>query len=338
MRDGTKASTRTTKRATTKRAALLTVAALAALAALAITVPSAIARAAPPASSTDAAGARAAREHDARITELKKAGDAALDTKHYAEALAAYDEAYAIAPNAAFLYNRGRALQFLGRFPEALEAIEAFARDAPTELRDRVPGLPRLLEELRGRVGALVVTTPVDGARVLVNDKQVGITPMASPIGVAAGHLTIEVFAEGYFPMRREVDVPGKGSRAVDFPLVSRDTSGLLVVRSHVTATRIRIDDRMLGLAPVEAGLVAGAHRIVAESDGYDDASTQIVLGAGEKREAWLEPAGRPAFYVRWWFWTAVGVVMAGGVVTYVALTTDRATPSGTYSPGIVRF
>jgi hypothetical protein len=161
---------------------------------------------------------------------------------------------------------------------------------------------------------------------------------MASPIGVAAGHLSIEVFAEGYFPMRREVDLPGKGSRAVAFPLVSRDTSGLLVVRSHVAATRIRIDDRMLGLAPVEAGLVAGAHRIVAESDGYDDASTQVVLGAGEKREAWLDPTGRPALYARWWFWTAVGVVVAGGVVTYVALTTDRATPSGSYSPGIVRF
>ena len=336
MRDGTKASTRTTKVATTKLAALV------ALAALSITLSSASARAAPPvpapAPATDAAGARAARERDARIAELKKAGDAALDTKHYAEALAAYDEAYAIAPNAALLYNRGRALQFLGRFPEALDAIEAFARDAPPELRDRVPGLPRLLEELRGRVGSLVVTTPVQGARVLVNDKQVGVAPMTSPIGIAAGHLSIEVFAEGYFPMRREVDLPGKGSRAVDFPLVSRDTSGLLVVRSHVAAARIRIDDRLLGLAPVEAGLVAGAHRIVAESDGYDDASTQVVLGAGEKREAWLDPTGRPAFYARWWFWTAVGVVVAGAVVTYVALTTDRATPSGSYSPGIVRF
>jgi hypothetical protein len=334
MRDGTKGSTRTTKPGATKLAAL------AAVAALAVVAPSGIAQAGPPPSapSADAASARATRERDARIAELKKAGDAALDTKHYAEALAAYDEAYAIAPNAALLYNRGRALQFLGRFPEALDAIEAFAKDAPSELRDRVPGLPRLLEELRGRVGSLVVTTPVEGARVLVNDKQVGITPIASPIGLAAGHLSIEVFAEGYFPMRREVDLPGKGSRAVDFPLVSRDTSGLLVVRSHVSATRIRIDDRMLGLAPVEAGLVAGAHRIVAESDGHDDASTQIVLGAGEKREAWLDPAGRPALYARWWFWTAVGVVVAGGVVTYVALTTDRATTSGSYSPGIVRF
>jgi hypothetical protein len=337
MRDGTKASTRTTKLAASKLAASK-LAALVTVAALSITASSAVARAAPPAPATDAASARAARERDARITDLKKAGDAALDTKHYAEALAAYDEAYGIAPTAALLYNRGRALQFLGRFPEALDAIEAFARDAPPELRDRVPGLPRLLEELRGRVGSLVVTTPVGGARVLVNDKQVGITPMASPIGIAAGHLSIEVFAEGYFPMRREVDLPGKETRAVDFPLVSRDTSGLLVVRSHVAATHIRVDDRLLGLAPVEAGLVAGAHRIVAESDGYDDASTQVVLGAGEKREAWLDPTGRPAFYARWWFWTAVGVVVAGGVVTYVALTTDRATPSGSYSPGIVRF
>ncbi len=289
-----------------------------------------IARAAPPPSPAPAA--------ESRIAELKKRGDAELETKHYAEALADYDEAYAIAPTPALLYNRGRALQFLGRFPEALEAIEGFAKDAPPELRDRVPGLPRLLAELRARVGTLVVTSPAAGARVLVNDKLLATTPMAAPVNVAAGHLTIDVFADGYFPMRRELDLPGRESRTIDFPLVSRDTSGLLIVRSHVAGTRIGIDGAALGVAPVEAGLGPGAHRIVAERDGYDPASTQVVLSAGDRRETWLDPAARPAFYTRWWFWTAVGVVVAGGVVTYVALTTDRSTPSGSYSPGIVRF
>jgi hypothetical protein len=310
--------------------------AFAAVIVLAVITP-AIAGAAP-AEPQDASAARATRERDARIAELKKHGDAALDTKHYAEALAAYDEAYAIMPTAALLYNRGRALDFLGRYPEALEAIEAFAKEAPPELRDRVPGLPRLLEDLRSRVGKLTVTAAVPGARVLVNDKQIAMTPMASSMAVAAGHLSIEVFAEGYFPMRRELDLAGGTARTVDFPLVSRDTSGLLVIRSHVAETRVTVDGSVLGLAPVEAGLVAGPHRIVAERDGYDAASTQVVLGAGEKREAFLDPTGRPAFYARWWFWTAVAVVVAGGVVTYVALTTDRATPTGNYSPGIVRF
>lgn len=299
--------------------------------------PIATVRAAPPEPSRDV-GTRGSNDRDARIAELKKLGDEQLETKHYAEALAAYDVAYAIAPNAALLYNRGRALQFLGRFPEALEAIERFAVQAPPELRERVPGLPLLLDELRARVGTLVITTRVEGARVLVDDKQIGITPIAGPVRVTAGRRSIEVFAEGYFPMRREIDLPGTASRTVDFPLVSRDTSGLLVVRSHVATTRVSVDGDVLGTAPVEAGLVAGAHRIAAEREGYDAASTQVVVGAGEKKEVWIDPTARPALYARWWFWTAIGVVVIGGVVTYVALTTERSTPSGNYSPGIVRF
>lgn len=281
---------------------------------------------------------QASGERDARIALLQKRGVELLEQKRFAEALAAYDEAYAIFPSPSLLYNRGRALDFLGRFPEALEAIELFASSAPLELRERVPGLPQLLSDLRRRVGTLIVTSPVAGARVLVNYRQVGVTPIRGPLKLAAGHLSIEVFADDYFPMRREIDLPGAVSRDVDFPLVSRGTSGLLVVRSHVDAARVSVDGRALGLAPTEAGLVAGTHRITAERDGFTPAETQVVLGVGERKETWLDPAARPALYTRWWFWTAIGVVVTGGVLTAVALTTQRSTPSGDYSPGVVRF
>lgn len=279
-----------------------------------------------------------ARDREARAAELKKHGDELLDGRRYAEALAAYDEAYALTPTAALLYNRGRALQFLGRYPEALDAIEQFARDASPELRDRVPALPRLLEDLRGRVGTLVVSGVADGARVLVNDRQVGVTPLAGPLSVPAGRVSLDIFAEGFFPLHRDVDVAPRTTRSVDLRLVSRDNAGLLVVRAHVPATRVSIDGVALGLSPVEAGLLAGSHRVVAESDGYDAASTQVVVRAGDKRETWLDPIARPPLYARWWFWTAVGVVVAGSVVTYVALSTEKSAPSGNYSPGTIRF
>jgi hypothetical protein len=38
-----------------------------------------------------------------------------------------------------------------------------------------------------------------------------------------------------------------------------------------------------------------------------------------------------PALYERWWFWTAVGVVVAGGVAATVALT---ARPDPKYEAG----
>ena len=277
-------------------------------------------------------------DRDARAAETKKRGDDLLENKRYSEALAAYDDAYALTPSPALLYNRGRALQFLARYPEALEAIERFAAEAPADLRARVPGLPQLLDDLRGRVGTLIVRCRVDGARVLVDDKQIAVTPVSKPMRVAAGHLAIDVFADGYFPLHREVDLKGQGALTLELALVSRDTSGLLTVRSHESATKITVDGKVLGLSPVEAGLVAGTHRVVAEKSGFDDGSTQVVVGAGDKKEVWLDPVARPALYAHWWFWTAVGVVIVGGVVTYVALTTERSAPSGNYSPGTVHF
>src|SRR4051794_30916405 len=65
-----------------------------------------------------------------RAAELKKRGDDAMDSLRYDDALAAYAEAYGITRDAALLYNQGRALQALGRYPEALASIERFAKEA----------------------------------------------------------------------------------------------------------------------------------------------------------------------------------------------------------------
>src|SRR5438067_1440517 len=85
------------------------------------------------------AGAASAQAQDA--DELKHRADALLVERRYDEALEAYDRAYALSPNPAIHYNRGRALHYLARFPEALSSIERFEREAPPEVRAKVPGL-----------------------------------------------------------------------------------------------------------------------------------------------------------------------------------------------------
>lgn len=279
----------------------------------------------------------AAAERD-RAASLKKQGDAFLDGRLYADALAAYEESYALVPDPALLYNRGRALQFLARYPEALEAIERFAAEASPELLARVPGLATLRKELRARVSTVTVRSPVAGARVLVNERQLGVTPFAEALRLPAGRLVVDVYAEGYFPLHRELEAPGGTAIELDLPLVSRETSGFVSVRSHAEGTRIAIDGRPLGNTPAESGLLAGSHRVVASKAGHDDATTELVLRPGEKRELWLDPAERPALTSRWWFWAGVAAVVAGGVATVVLLRTEKEPSAGDYSPGLVRF
>ncbi len=273
----------------------------------------------------------------AHAVDEKRRGDELLESKRYLEALAAYEAAYALEPNAALLYNRGRALQFLGRYPEALEAIERFATEAPPELRARVPGLAQLRAELHDQVGTVTVTSKVEGARVLLAERQVGVTPLA-PLKVSAGRIVVEGFADGYFPVRREIDVAGGATVKVDLALVSRDTSGFVTVRSHVDGARVLLDDKLVGVAPVEAGLLQGTHAVRAQKPGYDDAKTQIVVRAGDRRDVWLDPIASPPLTSRWWFWTAIGVAVAAGAVTVVALSVEKSPSTGDYSPGGVRF
>jgi hypothetical protein len=263
---------------------------------------------------------------------LKQKGDDALGQKRYGDALAAYEAAYAMSPSPALLYNRGRALQFLARYPEAFE------KKATPDLLARVRGLPELLADLRSNVSTLTIHCETPGARVLVGQRQVGATPLSGPLRVNAGKQSIDVFADGFFPYHREAVLPGAGQITIDVVLSARDRSGLLIVKSSLSGVEVKVDDKSLGLAPAEVGLLAGAHQVLVDKDGYKPASTQIVLQIGERKELSLDPVSRPPVYAQWWFWTGIGVVVAGVATTAILLTTERPAPNGEFSPGRLSF
>jgi hypothetical protein len=269
-----------------------------------------------------------------RARALKQQGDAAMHSLRYAEALAAYQASYALSPDPALLYNQGRAQQALGRFPEALANMEAFDRQAPPQLHARVPALAGLIAELRARVATVAIACNVPGARVLIRDTVVGKTPMP-PLGVSAGKATIEIDAEGYFPYRRELELPGGGSLVVDAQLGSRARTGLLVVRTSVQGADVWVDGRALGAAPVETIVNAGTHRITAWHPEWKTTETSAALAVGERKEMTvsLKPRGITS---KWWFWAGVGAVVVTGAVVTTALLTERDPASGDIPPGHV--
>lgn len=170
---------------------------------------------------TAASAAWAAPKDDPRVTALKAQADAAMDAHHYDDAIAAYTQAYEIAADPALLYNRGRAHEARGEYPQALDDVEKFAEQAPPALRARVPALGELLAELRGRVATLELRCNVSGARVLVGGKEVGTTPLAS-VRLAAGKTVLEIVAPDQLPYKRDVELKGGATLAVDAVLSAR--------------------------------------------------------------------------------------------------------------------
>jgi hypothetical protein len=287
-----------------------------------------------------AARAQASNDDQAQAARLKSAGDDAMAAKRYDEALDDYQRSYALVPNPALHYNRGRVLQFLARYPEALDAISRFDAEASPELKARVPGLPTLVAELRSKVATITIKTNVAAGRVIVGGKDMGPAPLPGPLRVDAGQTTIDVIADGYLPYHTAVDLTGGQTTVIDAELKTRAALGLLVVRSHTGEVSVSVDGRGIGLAPAEAELSPGSHPVRVDHEGYGAASTQVVIVAGERREIFLDPLKPRPITSKWWFWTGAGVVVVGLAATIiaVALTTEKSPASGSFSPGQLSF
>jgi hypothetical protein len=274
---------------------------------------------------------------EAREQELKATGDAAFLARDYVAALRAYEAAYALYPDARVLYNQARALQALGRNGEALRALNRFASVADADLKARVSGLDELRAQLRARVTEVTVSVNEPGAEVMFGNQLLGVTPLAESVLLEAGQASLRIVKEGFFPFERQVTLRGGGSETFDVTLSSTERNAKVSILSHVQGAMVSVDGHQVGHAPTEAMLSPGAHRIVAHRAGFTDASTQVIVQAGQSRVVTLDPIEQRSLLGQWWFWTAVGVVAAAGTTTAVLVARDRPqASSGNFNPSAV--
>jgi hypothetical protein len=272
-----------------------------------------------------------------KATEIKKRGDDAMESGRPADALTAYTEAYALSKDPALLFNKGRALQALGEYPQALAELDAFDKTAPAELKARVPGLAKLIDGVKQKVTTITISCDVDRAQIRLRDRTIGRCPMIEPMVVNAGKGRLEVTADGYFPWTRDLDLPPGGTGSFDVHLASKATMGIIVVKSNVANTVVSIDGKQIGQVPAEANLDAGTHEVTLSHEGYEQAKRSAVVFAGERRELDVPLQAEASIFKKWWFWTAAGVVVLGGVTLAIVLTSEKDPEPGTVPPGVVK-
>lgn len=267
-----------------------------------------------------------------RAKERKLEGDKAMDSLRYADALAAYNEAYTLHPEPALLYNLGRTLEALDRLPEALEKLEAFRTSAPPDLLAKVPGLKDRIANIQKRISRLTIKVNIEGARILVRDAVVGKSPLDKPLALKAGKAAVLIEADGYFPYQTNVDLPPGGGYILDASLSSRAKVGRIVVEAPKTNVSVALDGRPLGQAPVETLATPGSHKILARHPQHSDYATTVIVKAGEERTV-MVTLGDPPLYKRWWFWTTLGVAVAGGTAVTIAVLSERSPDQGDIAP-----
>ena len=271
--------------------------------------------------------------------EDKRHGDEAMVALRYQEALTYYRRAFDATKSPALLYNMGRAYEGLAEFPKALDALEEFTEKAPPELKARVPKLAELVDDVRKRVSTMALSSPVAGAEVRLGNNVLGKTRQGQTVfRVNAGRQTLTVTHPDYFPFERPLALDAGKLEAVDVVLASRSAEALLRITSPVSGAAVFIDGKAVGNVPAETPMKPGQHRVALTRDGYDPAEASVFLVAGDRKDVDVPMAVHDSITKKWWFWTGIGVVLvAGGIATYIALTTEKDPSAGTIAPGTVK-
>jgi len=202
-------------------------------------------------------------------------------------ALALFQQAHATAPTPRNTAQLALCEQALGRWVDAhthLAAALAASND-PWIARNR-GSLGGAFRSIGEQVGRLEVLGGVTGAVVRLGASEIGTLPLAGPVTVLVGRTPLEVIAPGFAPFSTEVTV----------------RAGELTRQSVTLSPRA---------APTP------------EQTARDAPASTVDATTSDPSSPPQTPTDGGSIATRWWFWTIVGVAVAGGIVATVLITRD---------------
>lgn len=183
--------------------------------------------------------------------------------------------------------------------------------------------------------GTVLVRSTTIGARVFVDDHEVGAIPMRLPLVLRAGQHTVKVSRPGYADYLDTFRLAPGQDLILEIDLLP--AAGVLRVGASVPGAVVLVDGRPLGDAPFEGEVDPGTRVVELRAPGHAPLRRTVELVAGEVTaiDATLVPlptaaptaaadAEAPApWYGRWYVWAGAAAVVAGGVAIAVAVSED---------------
>ncbi len=134
------------------------------------------------------------------------------------------------------------------------------------------------LKPLPGRLQ--ITTSPVNGARVLVD----GVARGESPVQVRSlepGRHDLRIVADRYLPFTSSIDIKGRGIEqklAVQLKPAWADVS----VSSEPAGADVLLDDKRVGQTPIKTQILQGVHQLRIQRSGYKPWVQRINITAGQ--------------------------------------------------------
>lgn len=169
----------------------------------------------------DAAHAQASpsdADRERARTEFQR-GVAAVEAQDFRTALAAFQEAYRLAPHPSVRLNMANCYEHLNQPIEALFHYEHFLTEAQRPASAQRREVEASIRRLRASVGEIVLHVSPDGATVTIDSTERRRAPIAEPIRVGVGPHVIDVEAEGFAPGHQVVEIAGGQTARVEIRL-----------------------------------------------------------------------------------------------------------------------
>lgn len=141
------------------------------------------------------------------------------------EALRVFQQAFALGRDGRVLAQIAFAEQAMGRWADAyLHLTASLAERADPWVEEHRALLASELQKVAQSVGRLDVRTNVAVAKLTVDGKEVGITPLSEPLIVTAGSVVVSAQASGYLPTTRHVTIYAGALSRTELVLVPEPT------------------------------------------------------------------------------------------------------------------
>jgi len=213
--------------------------------------------------------------------------------ENYPDALAAFEESYRLRPKASVLFNIGMCQKAMFRYIEAIDTFNKFLSESGEKTRKAMINEARAaLKELEQLVGSLRLTNAPDGARVFVEGREIGRTPLSGPVMLNPGSHVLEVKKDGFEPLKTGVTIPSGAEIAVSAAL--SPLKAVIKVQCREKAAVVRIDGKVVGSCPFMGEAAPGIRKVVITAQEKEDFAGEVravpgrtsVLNAVLKRKA----------------------------------------------------
>ncbi len=235
-------------------------------------------------------------------------GIAEVDAGRFASAVAAFEESYRLRPVAVVLFNLAGAYSRMGRHQQSIATYERYLTEGTRLPPDRVQSVRDRIAELRREMPVVVLHVRPAPFTLTVDGRPQAVT--GDELALDPGSHLLVVSAASRASQQREVQLSPGARITWDAELVA--------------------DNAAAPTAPVVA--VAATPTAPVVTTPHPAGETPVT-----PRES------SPGITSRWWFWTGLGVVVAGGTALALGLSgtfdTTQAPVAGTaYNLSAVRW